>query len=80
MGVIIPYSNASFSSGLKRAKEFKWASNSKITTIELQKKREYWSLCTLMFCSEPVWSSTFDTVEQFKKHVAENLWLFHVKF
>ena len=38
VGVVIPYSNASFSSGLKRAKEFKWASNSKITTIELQKK------------------------------------------
>ena len=34
------------------------------------KKIEYWSLCTLMFCSEPVCSSTFD-IEQFEKHVAE---------
>ena len=24
-----------------------------------------------MFCSEPVCSSTFDTVEQFEKHFAE---------
>ena len=24
-----------------------------------------------MFCSEPVYTSTFDTVEQFEKHVAE---------
>ena len=25
-----------------------------------------------MFCSEPLCSSSFDTVEQFEKHVAEN--------
>ena len=32
---VIPYSNASFSSGLiKRVREFKWASNCKITTTE----------------------------------------------
>ena len=73
-GVIIPYSNASFSSGLKSVREFKGASNSQITTIELSlssKKREDWSLCILMFCSEPVCSSTFDKVEQFEKHVAK---------
>ena len=34
VGVIISYSNASFPSGLKRVRKFKWASNSKITTIE----------------------------------------------
>ena len=74
MWVIIPYSNASFSSGLKRVREYKWASNSKITTIETSlssKKREDWSMYTLMFCSEPVCSSTFDTVKQFEKDVAE---------
>ena len=40
--VIIPYSNASFSSGLKRVREYKWASKSKITTIEtsLSSKKE----------------------------------------
>ena len=74
VGVIIPFSNASFSTGLQRVRKFKWASNSKITNIETSvtsKKREDWSLCTLMFCSEPVCSSTFDTVEQFEKHIAE---------
>ena len=43
VGVIIPYSSASRSSGLKGVREFKWASNSKITTIETSlnsKKRE----------------------------------------
>ena len=71
-GVIIPYSNAWFSSGLKKVSEFKRASNSKITTIETTiEKKEDQSLCTLMLCSEPVCSGTFDTVEQFEKHVAE---------
>ena len=42
VGVIILYSNAPFSSGLKRVGKFKWASNSKITTIEtsLSSKKE----------------------------------------
>ena len=35
MGVLIPYTNASFSSGLKRVREFKWQSNSEITTMEI---------------------------------------------
>ena len=72
LGVIIRYSDASFSPGFKRVREFKWVSNNKITTIETSlssKKREDWSLCTLMFCSKPSCSSTFDTVEQFEKHV-----------
>ena len=47
VGVIIPYSNASFLSGLRRAWDFKWASNSKITPVEtslISKKREDQSL------------------------------------
>ena len=42
VGAIIPYSNASFSSGLKRIREFKWARNIKITTIKtsLSSKRK----------------------------------------
>ena len=36
------------------------------------KTRKDQSLRTLMFCSESLCSSTFDAVEQFEKHVAEN--------
>ena len=38
-----------------------------------KKKRKDWILCTLMFCSEPVCSSPFDTVDQFEKHCRKTI-------
>ena len=75
VGIIIPYSNASISSSFKRAREFKWSSNSKITITETSlssKKRKDWSLRTLMFW-EPVCYSTFDTVDRFEKHCRKTI-------
>ena len=73
--VFHPYTNVLFKSGVEISIPYVWCSKDGSVVPERPlstKRRENRSLCSILFCSEPLCSDTFDTTEQLENHMLEN--------
>ena len=74
-GVFHPYTNVLFKFGVEISIPYVWCSKDGSVAPERPlstKRRKNRSLCSILFCSEPLYSDTFDTTEQLENRVFEN--------
>ena len=74
-GVFHPYTNVLFKSAVEISIPYVWCSKDGSVVPERPlstKRRVNRSLRSILFCSEPLCSDTFDTTEQLENHMLEN--------
>ena len=74
-GVFHSYTDLLFKSGVEISIPYVWCSKDGSVVPERAlstKRRKNRSLCSILFCSEPLCSDTFDTTEQLESHMLEN--------